>query len=52
MADENPLGDEKSLDISRQLLVTAQEIRNILEQMSGLTATVANNTQTINESAE
>ena len=52
MADENPLGDEKSLDISRQLLVTAQEIRNILEQMSGLTATVANNTQTINETAE
>ena len=52
MADENPLGDEKSLDISRQLLVTAQEIRNILEQMSGLTATVANNTQTINEAAE
>jgi len=52
MADENPIGDGQSLDVSKQLLGVAKEIRNILEQMSGLTASVANNTKKIQESAE
>jgi hypothetical protein len=52
MADENPIGDGQSLDVSKQLLGVAKEIRNILEQMSGLTASVANNTKRIQDSAE
>ena len=52
MADENPIGDEQSLNIANQLLVVAKEIRNILEQMSGVTARVADNTKRIQESAD
>ena len=52
MADENPIGDEQSLNIANQLLVVAKEIRNILEQMSGVTARVADNTRRIQESAD
>ena len=52
MADENPIGDEQSLNIANQLLVVSKEIRNILEQMSGVTARVADNTKRIQESAD
>ena len=45
MADNNPIGDGKSLDLARQLLVVAQEIRNILEQMSGITSRVSDQTR-------